>query len=102
MREVYFEKYWYNSTHFFINNIYTYMLQTLTHLRIGVNIIVGLMLGAVFLRSGSDGSRVLDNYNLLFSILIHHMMTTMMLTIVTCKCFFPEINVFFKTKCQYK
>ncbi|XP_012228224.1 ATP-binding cassette sub-family G member 4 [Linepithema humile] len=57
--------------------------MTLTHLRIGVNIIVGIMLGSVFLRSGGDGSRVLDNYNLLFSILIHHMMTTMMLTIVT-------------------
>ncbi|KAL0103636.1 hypothetical protein PUN28_017727 [Cardiocondyla obscurior] len=56
---------------------------TLTHLRIVVNIVVGLMLGSVFLRSGADGSRVLDNYNLLFSILIHHMMTTMMLTIVT-------------------
>ncbi|EFN72387.1 ATP-binding cassette sub-family G member 4 [Camponotus floridanus] len=56
---------------------------TLTHLRIGVNIIVGLMLGSVFFRSGADGSRVLDNYNLLFSILMHHMMTTMMLTIVT-------------------
>lgn len=56
---------------------------TLTHLRIGVNIVVGIMLGSVFLYSGSDGSRVLDNYNLLFSILIHHMMTTMMLTIVT-------------------
>ncbi|CAL1686292.1 unnamed protein product [Lasius platythorax] len=56
---------------------------TLTHLRIAVNIIVGIMLGSVFLRSGADGSRVLDNYNLLFSILIHHMMTTMMLTIVT-------------------
>ncbi|EZA54901.1 hypothetical protein DMN91_009473 [Ooceraea biroi] len=56
---------------------------TLTHLRIGVNLLVGVMLGSVFLRSGADGSRVLDNYNLLFSILIHHMMTTMMLTIVT-------------------
>ncbi|KYN05399.1 PREDICTED: ATP-binding cassette sub-family G member 4 [Cyphomyrmex costatus] len=57
--------------------------MTLTHLRIGVNILVGVMLGTVFLRSGADGSRVIDNYNLLFAILIHHMMTTMMLTIVT-------------------
>ncbi|XP_033331885.1 ATP-binding cassette sub-family G member 4 [Megalopta genalis] len=56
---------------------------TLTHLRIMVNISVGLMLGSVFLQTGMDGARVLDNYNLLFSILIHHMMTTMMLTIVT-------------------
>ncbi|XP_012063408.1 PREDICTED: ATP-binding cassette sub-family G member 4 [Atta cephalotes] len=56
---------------------------TLTHLRIAVNILVGVMLGSVFLRSGADGSRVLDNYNLLFAILIHHMMTTMMLTVVT-------------------
>ncbi|XP_076649340.1 ATP-binding cassette sub-family G member 1 isoform X2 [Halictus rubicundus] len=56
---------------------------TLTHLRILVNIAVGFMLGSVFLETGMDGARVLDNYNLLFSILIHHMMTTMMLTIVT-------------------
>ncbi|XP_078041379.1 ATP-binding cassette subfamily G member 4 [Augochlora pura] len=56
---------------------------TLTHLRIMVNVSVGFMLGSVFLQTGMDGSRVLDNYNLLFSILIHHMMTTMMLTIVT-------------------
>ncbi|XP_046834845.1 ATP-binding cassette sub-family G member 4 [Vespa crabro] len=57
--------------------------QTLTHLRITVNIMLGLMLGLVFIHSGEDGARVLDNYNLLFAILIHHMMTTMMLTIVT-------------------
>lgn len=56
---------------------------TLTHLRILANIAVGLMLGLVFLESGTDGARVLSNYNLLFSILIHHMMTTMMLTVVT-------------------
>ncbi|KAG7202358.1 hypothetical protein KM043_018685 [Ampulex compressa] len=56
---------------------------TLTHLRILVNICVGLMLGSVFFESGKDGARVLDNYNLLFSILIHHTTTTMMLTVVT-------------------
>lgn len=59
--------------------------QTLTHLRIAVNIIIAALLGWLFIGSGNDGSRVLDNYNLLFSILMHHMMTTMMLTILTCK-----------------
>lgn len=59
--------------------------QTLTHLRIAVNIIISALLGWLFIGSGNDGSRVLDNYNLLFSILMHHMMTTMMLTILTCK-----------------
>lgn len=59
--------------------------QTLTHLRIGVNIFISALLGWIFIGSGNDGSRVLDNYNLLFSILMHHMMTTMMLTILTCK-----------------
>lgn len=59
--------------------------QTLTHLRIIVNVIVAALLGWLFINSGNDGSRVLDNYNLLFSILMHHMMTTMMLTILTCK-----------------
>ncbi|XP_029032171.1 ATP-binding cassette sub-family G member 4 [Osmia bicornis bicornis] len=56
---------------------------TLTHLRILVNIFVGLILSSVFVETGIDGSRVLDNYNLLFSILIHQLMTTMMLTVVT-------------------
>lgn len=60
--------------------------QTLTHLRIAVNVIVSALLGWVFMGSGNDGSRVLDNYNLLFAILMHHMMTTMMLTVLTCEC----------------
>lgn len=60
-------------------------LQMLTYLRIGVNVIVGLMLGTLYWQSGKQGHKVLDNYNLLFSILMHHMMSTMMLTILTCK-----------------
>lgn len=58
---------------------------TLTHLRIGVNVFVAIILGAVYANSGIEGSRVIDNYNLLFAILIHHSMTTMMLTVLTCK-----------------
>lgn len=58
---------------------------TLTHLRIGVNISIAAMLGFLFIDAGNEGSRVLDNYNLLFSILMHHMMATMMLTVLTCK-----------------
>lgn len=59
--------------------------QTLTHLRIIVNVVIAALLGMLFVDSGNEGSRVLDNYNLLFGILMHHMMTTMMLTILTCK-----------------
>lgn len=40
---------------------------TLTHLRIGVNIIVAVMLGFLFIEGGNEGSRVLDNYNLMFA-----------------------------------
>lgn len=58
---------------------------TLTHLRIGVNIAIALMLGLLFVNAGNEGSRVLDNYNLLFANLMHHSMTTMMLTVLTCK-----------------
>lgn len=43
------------------------------------------MLGTLYWKCGSDGGKVLDNYNLLFSILMHHMMSTMMLMILTCK-----------------
>ncbi|XP_060530500.1 ATP-binding cassette sub-family G member 4 [Cylas formicarius] len=67
--------------------------KTLTYLRVGVNVVVALMLGALYYKAGIDGSKVLDNYNLLFSILMHHMMSTMMLTILT----FPqEMNILIK------
>lgn len=59
--------------------------QTLTHLRIIVNVLVAILLGWLFIGSGVDGSRVLANYNLMFAILIHHVFATMMLTILTCK-----------------
>ncbi|KAG8303008.1 hypothetical protein J6590_108194 [Homalodisca vitripennis] len=57
--------------------------KTLTHMRVIVNILTGIMLGTLWLQVGDKGSRVLDNYNLLFSILIHHVMSTMMLAILT-------------------
>uniref|UniRef100_A0A0U9HYG1 Putative ABCG protein n=1 Tax=Chrysomela populi TaxID=154003 RepID=A0A0U9HYG1_CHRPP len=57
--------------------------QTLTYLRVGVNIAVSIMLGTLYWKAGDDGTKVLDNYNLLFSILMHHTFATMMLTILT-------------------
>ncbi|XP_049867817.1 ATP-binding cassette sub-family G member 1 [Pectinophora gossypiella] len=57
--------------------------STMTHLRLMVNVVVGIMLGALFINAGNEGSRVLENYNLLFAILMHHMMSPMMLTILT-------------------
>ncbi|KAG8231350.1 hypothetical protein J437_LFUL012260 [Ladona fulva] len=67
--------------------------MTLTHMRTLSNVVVGLMLGLLYFGSGQDGSRVLDNYNLLFSILVHHMITSMMLTILT----FPmEMSILLK------
>ncbi|XP_063697131.1 ATP-binding cassette sub-family G member 4 [Culicoides brevitarsis] len=67
--------------------------STLTYLRFFVSIIVAVMLGLLFIQAGNEGSRVLDNYNLLFGILIHHMMTTKMLTILT----FPfEMSIIIK------
>ncbi|KAL0831096.1 hypothetical protein ABMA28_001969 [Loxostege sticticalis] len=57
--------------------------STMTHLRILVNVLVGIMLGMLFIDAGNEGSRVIENYNLLFAILMHHMMSPMMLTILT-------------------
>ncbi|XP_017120884.1 ATP-binding cassette sub-family G member 4 [Drosophila elegans] len=66
---------------------------TMTHLRIGVNIAVAVLFGAMYDHTGREGSRVLDNYNLLFAILMHHSMTTMMLTVLT----FPmDISILIK------
>jgi ABC-2 type transporter len=59
--------------------------QTLTYLRIIVNMLVALLLGWLYIGSGYDGARVLANYNLMFAILIHHVFSVMMLTILTCK-----------------
>ncbi|XP_066245531.1 ATP-binding cassette sub-family G member 4 [Euwallacea similis] len=67
--------------------------QTLTYLRIAVNVLTALMLGTLYFKAGIDGSKVLDNYNLLFSILMHHTFSTMMLTILT----FPtEMSILIK------
>lgn len=67
--------------------------KTLTHLRIGVNIFLAIVLGFLYVNAGNEGSRVLDNYNLLFAILMHHSMTTMMLTVLT----FPtEMSILLK------
>ncbi|KAJ9584329.1 hypothetical protein L9F63_021329 [Diploptera punctata] len=57
--------------------------QTMTHLRLLVNFFVAVMLGLLFYGGGNEGSRTLDNYNLLFACLIHNMMTPMMITILT-------------------
>lgn len=46
--------------------------MTLTHLRIIVNIVIAAMLGGLFVNSGNEGSRVLDNYNLLFVSAYHY------------------------------
>ncbi|KAH8395176.1 hypothetical protein KR222_005954 [Zaprionus bogoriensis] len=56
---------------------------TMTHLRIFVNIGLAIVYGGMYDHAGREGSRVLDNYNLLFAILMHHSMTTMMLTVLT-------------------
>lgn len=64
------------------------MLNTISfkiHYRLAVNIAVALMLGTLYINSGNEGSRVIDNYNLLFAILMHHSMANMMLTVLTCK-----------------
>ena len=66
---------------------------TLTHLRIGVNVVIAVMLGFLFIKAGNEGSRVLDNYNLLFAILMHHMMSTMMLTVLTCEYFLDKCSI---------
>lgn len=76
-------------------------LQTLTHMRFVVNVLTGLMLGVLFIGAGNEGSRVLDNYNLLFGILMHHMMTTMMLTVLTCECRRPpQFPCIVESKCS--
>ncbi|ENN80197.1 hypothetical protein YQE_03367, partial [Dendroctonus ponderosae] len=67
--------------------------KTMTYLRIAVNALTALMLGTLYFNAGTDGTKVIDNYNLLFSILMHHTFSTMMLTILT----FPtEMSILIK------
>lgn len=58
----------------------------LTHLNILVHILVALMLGLMGLAAGNDASRVLDNYKLIFTVIITHT-ASMTLTVLTCKCY---------------
>lgn len=60
------------------------MCFSFVRFRIAVNVSVALMLGVLYIGSGNEGSRVLDNYKLLFAILMHCSMATMMLTVLTC------------------
>lgn len=60
------------------------LLSPVDGFRIAVNVAVALMLGVLYIGSGNEGSRVLANYNLLFAILLHCSMATMMLTVLTC------------------
>ncbi|XP_050548541.1 ATP-binding cassette sub-family G member 4 [Daktulosphaira vitifoliae] len=62
----------------------------LTYLRLGVNLVISLLLGTLFHNTGVDGSTIFDNYNLLFSIIMHHVGSTLMLNIIN----FPsEISI---------
>lgn len=54
-------------------------------MRIIVNVLVSIMLGALYVNSGRDASKVFDNYNLMFSMIMHHVMSSMMLNIISCK-----------------
>lgn len=56
---------------------------TLTYMRIIVNISVGLLFGVLYWQAGNHGGKVLDNYNLIFSVLMHQMMSPMMMMILT-------------------
>lgn len=60
-------------------------MQTLTHMRIIVNFLVSIMLGLIYVNSGEDANKVFDNYNLIFSLIMHHVMSSMMLNIISCK-----------------
>jgi hypothetical protein len=59
---------------------------------LGVNVAVSILLGTLFLQIGDDGSKIFDNYNLLFSILMHHVGSTLMLNIINCKLRFVDIS----------
>ena len=48
-------------------------------MQIIVNFLVSVMLGAIYINSGQDATKVFDNYNLLFSVMMHHVMSSMML-----------------------
>lgn len=66
---------------------------TLTHMRIIVNFLVSILLGLIYVNSGEDATKVIDNYNLIFSLIMHHVMSSMMLCIIS----FPmEMNIILK------
>lgn len=59
------------------------ILQTLTYTRLAVNLFIGILYGCVYWQAGTDAYRVPHNSNLVYSVLIHHMMSTMTLTLIS-------------------
>lgn len=67
--------------------IISYLLQTLTRLRLISHIIVGFLIGAIYYDIGNDGSKAMSNAGCVFFTVMFIMFTAMMPTILTCKSF---------------
>lgn len=54
-------------------------------MRVTVNFFVSVMLGLIYVNSGDDATKMFDNYNLIFTIIMHHVTSAMMLNIISCE-----------------
>lgn len=55
----------------------------LTYMRLVVNILTGLLYGVLYWQSGTDADKVRINYSCLYCVLTHHIMSTLILSIIT-------------------
>jgi hypothetical protein len=78
--------------HYFSNIIFTlfthWMFQTISHLKVLLHILVGGVLGAIFLDSGNNGSKTISNLGYLFCCVVYLSYTTMLPAVIRCEFYY--------------
>jgi len=72
--------------------IFTLLLQTVSHLKVLLHILVGGILGGLFLDDGNNGSRTVSNLGYLFICVVYLSYTTLLPAVIRCKFWLMGLN----------
>lgn len=64
------------------------MFQFLMNMRLSMHLLVGFLIGGLYLNIGDEASNVMDNFGLIFYSVVFLMFTSLLSMIVTCEYIF--------------